>query len=156
MNITAWNVSEWSINHITFCNQGPFDSPQTLLRAYSRGQLQLCNATFAAGHWDTPQMLGAAKVMSHRQSNMAGWNIPELNGGFRTISYKWSIFQQAMFDYQMVFLHVFAVQCRSIELISQQLPVLLTRLVVKILWIAPHRGEYSGRSTSKVMLLVSY
>lgn len=55
VNITAWNVSEWSINHITFCNQGPFDSPKTLLQAYSKGQLQMCNATFSAGHWDTPQ-----------------------------------------------------------------------------------------------------
>jgi hypothetical protein len=58
VNITAWNVSEWSINHITFCNQGPFDSPKTLLQAYSKGQLQMCNATFSAGHWDTPQRLG--------------------------------------------------------------------------------------------------
>ena len=35
--------------------------------------------------------------------NMAGWKIPELNGGFyRKITYKWSIFQQAMFDYRRV------------------------------------------------------
>ena len=32
-------------------------------------------------------------------SNMAGWKIPELNGGFNmNISYKWSVFQHAMFD----------------------------------------------------------
>ena len=36
-------------------------------------------------------------------STMAGWKIPELNGGFnRNITYKWSIFQPAMFDYQRV------------------------------------------------------
>ena len=37
-------------------------------------------------------------------SNMAGWKIPELNGGvYRKSTDKWSIFQQAMFDYQRVF-----------------------------------------------------
>ena len=36
-------------------------------------------------------------------SNMAGWKIPELNGGFIwNITDKWSIFQQAMFEYRRV------------------------------------------------------
>ena len=34
---------------------------------------------------------------------MASWKIPELNGGFnREITYRWSIFQQATFDYRRV------------------------------------------------------
>ena len=36
-------------------------------------------------------------------SNMSSWKIPELKGGVnRTITDKWFIFQQAMFDYRMV------------------------------------------------------
>ena len=36
-------------------------------------------------------------------SNIAGWKIPELNGGFnRRITDKWSIFQPAMFEYTRV------------------------------------------------------
>ena len=37
VNITAWNVSEWKINHITFCGQGPYDSPSSLLNAFKQG-----------------------------------------------------------------------------------------------------------------------
>ena len=36
---------------------------------------------------------------------MAGWKIPELNGGLnRKITDKWSSFQHAMFDYQRVYI----------------------------------------------------
>ena len=45
---------------------------------------------------------------------MTCWTIPKLNGGLWKITYKWSIFQQAMFDYQRVYEdHHFGCQTKS-------------------------------------------
>ncbi|CAK9077844.1 unnamed protein product [Durusdinium trenchii] len=80
VNVTAWNVSEWSLNHITFCGQGPFDSPESVLEAYRSGKLQLCHPDFSnQGHWDTPQKetpqaRGARTVSGHNGVAWGAWS----------------------------------------------------------------------------------
>lgn len=71
VNITAWNVSEWKINHITFCGQGPYDSPSSLLNAFKQGQLHVCQTNFSSGPWDTPQR-ESPKVATRRESRDQG------------------------------------------------------------------------------------
>jgi len=71
VNITAWNVSEWKINHITFCGQGPYDSPSSLLNAFKQGQLHVCQTNFSSGPWDTPQR-ESPKVATRRESHDQG------------------------------------------------------------------------------------
>ena len=41
-NVTSWNVSEWKVNHITFCGQGPFPSEAALMKAYNEGSDATC------------------------------------------------------------------------------------------------------------------
>ena len=55
---------------------------------------------FSSGEGTMPSRKGGCPLVS---SNMAGWKIPyEWWFLARTFAYKWSIFQQAMFDYQRV------------------------------------------------------
>ncbi|CAJ1379659.1 unnamed protein product, partial [Effrenium voratum] len=54
-NVTSWNVSEWKVNHITFCGQGPFPSEAALMKAYNEGHLSVCKPKMDFGTWDTPQ-----------------------------------------------------------------------------------------------------
>eukprot|EP00913_Durusdinium_trenchii_P033497 g31361.t1 len=57
VNVTAWNVSEWSLNHITFCGQGPFDSPES-----------------DTPQKETPQARGARTVSGHNGVAWGAWS----------------------------------------------------------------------------------
>ena len=55
--------------------------------------------------WFNGGLMGFHGIYPLVSSNMSSWKIPELKGGVnRTITDKWFIFQQAMFDYQRVWL----------------------------------------------------
>lgn len=85
VNITSWNVSEWQLNHITFCNQGPFSSPQSLLKAYSEGKIKVCQPNFSTeGRWDTPQ----------RESPQVGRRIETPFSGVRWGDWSFSVTQR--------------------------------------------------------------
>ena len=72
VNITAWDVSEWKISHLTFCGQGPFNSSAALLAAHIKGQLKVCHPKFSMGDWDTPQRESPKSSAPRRESNQSG------------------------------------------------------------------------------------
>ena len=85
VNITSWNVSEWELNHITFCNQGPFSSPQSLLKAHAQGKVKVCQPNFSTeGRWDTPQ----------RESPQVGGRIETPFSGVRWGDWTFSVTQR--------------------------------------------------------------
>ena len=72
VNMTSWDVSEWTVSHITFCGQGPFNSTVEVLAAHAGGQLKVCHPELAIGDWDTPQQESPAKGGSRSQSQDQG------------------------------------------------------------------------------------
>jgi hypothetical protein len=68
---------------------------------FRRGDLSSASLLDELGPWSS-NYHSDSRIHGYtlRQSNMAGWEIPELNSANGKITYKWEVFQQATFEYQ--------------------------------------------------------
>eukprot|EP00437_Effrenium_voratum_P006675 CAMPEP_0181435656 /NCGR_PEP_ID=MMETSP1110-20121109/20446_1 /TAXON_ID=174948 /ORGANISM="Symbiodinium sp., Strain CCMP421" /LENGTH=784 /DNA_ID=CAMNT_0023559199 /DNA_START=43 /DNA_END=2397 /DNA_ORIENTATION=+ len=72
VNMTAWDVAEWKVHHITFCGQGPFNSTAELKAAHAKGELKVCKPKLAVGDWDTPQQESPKSSTPRTESQESG------------------------------------------------------------------------------------
>lgn len=72
VNMTAWDVAEWKVHHITFCGQGPFSSAAELKEAHAKGELKVCKPKLAVGDWDTPQQESPKSSTPRTESQESG------------------------------------------------------------------------------------
>eukprot|EP00434_Breviolum_minutum_P041387 symbB.v1.2.036815.t2/scaffold5285.1/size28895/2 len=72
INMTSWNVSEWTVHNIELCRSDPFPSVAALMAAYKQGNLKMCRVTPHPGTWDTPQRESAKSTKPRKESQVNG------------------------------------------------------------------------------------
>ena len=66
------DILDWSIENIMFCNQGPFSSPEHLMRAFEQNELQFCElSSFLLSDENTMKPIDASRSLKNAPNIVA-------------------------------------------------------------------------------------